>query len=139
MKTIKAAGGIVVRKSPKGVSVLLIYDMNSTWSFPKGHVEDNEKFLDTAVREIKEETHVDKLIYKHTFPAISYTFKNHGIIKKVVSYFLFETTYRSKLIPQKSEGIKQVKFMPLGQAYNSIGYKNTNLEFLKYIKKKYLS
>ena len=34
-------------------------DVKGHWDFPKGHVEDNETELETATRELQEETGID--------------------------------------------------------------------------------
>lgn len=48
-----AAGGLVVNELG---DVLLVNQCGTSWSFPKGHVEDGETRLETAHREIYEET-----------------------------------------------------------------------------------
>ena len=53
----KSCGAIVYRKSHGNIEILLIKHVNSGhWSFPKGHVEGTETEIETAKREIKEET-----------------------------------------------------------------------------------
>ena len=37
---------------------VLILNNESEWVFPKGHVENNETYLQTSIRELKEETNV---------------------------------------------------------------------------------
>ena len=51
-KTI-TAGGIIVNEYKE---VVIVNQNHDSWSLPKGHVEDNETFLETAKREIYEET-----------------------------------------------------------------------------------
>lgn len=59
----KSCGAIVYRKSHGNIEILLIKHVNSGhWSFPKGHVEGTETEVETAKREIKEETAIDVLI-----------------------------------------------------------------------------
>ena len=59
----KSCGAIVYRKSHGNTEILLIKHVNSGhWSFPKGHVEGNETELETAQREIKEETGIDVIL-----------------------------------------------------------------------------
>jgi 8-oxo-dGTP diphosphatase len=56
--TVRAAGGVVVRRSDKGLlEVLLVHrPAYDDWSFPKGKCEDGETEEDAAVREVEEET-----------------------------------------------------------------------------------
>lgn len=59
----KSCGAIVYRKHHGNTEILLIKHINSGhWSFPKGHVEQGETEVETALREIKEETSLDVLI-----------------------------------------------------------------------------
>lgn len=52
---VEGAGGVVF--NPDG-DVLLIRHRNGEWVFPKGHIEDDEDRLETAVREVAEEAGV---------------------------------------------------------------------------------
>ena len=55
MKHEKSCGCIIIEDK----KVLLIKQTNGIWGFPKGHVEKNETELQTAEREVKEETNID--------------------------------------------------------------------------------
>ena len=55
MKHEKSCGCIIIEDK----KVLLIKQTNGVWGFPKGHVEENETELQTAEREVKEETGLD--------------------------------------------------------------------------------
>tara|TARA_Y100001970_G_scaffold291383_1_gene428331 strand:- start:2038 stop:2451 length:414 start_codon:yes stop_codon:yes gene_type:complete len=73
------------------------------WDFPKGHVEENETELETASRELKEETGIDdfRLIdnFKHR---ITYNVnKNNRLISKEVILFLAES--HTKVVELSSE------------------------------------
>lgn len=50
--TVAGAGGVVFDGSG---NVLLLRHRNGTWVFPKGHIEEEEAPLTTALREIREE------------------------------------------------------------------------------------
>lgn len=53
----KACGVIPFRRTGSGIEFLLLFQHRSqTWSFPKGHMEAEEAELETALREITEET-----------------------------------------------------------------------------------
>ncbi|MDH3707690.1 MAG: NUDIX hydrolase [Acidimicrobiia bacterium] len=55
---IKAAGGVVVRSGDRGaVEVLLVHrPRHDDWTFPKGKTDPGERWRDTAIREVLEET-----------------------------------------------------------------------------------
>jgi 8-oxo-dGTP diphosphatase len=57
-ETVRAAGGVVVRRGAEGASeVLLVHrPAYDDWSFPKGKCEDGESEEAAAVREVEEET-----------------------------------------------------------------------------------
>lgn len=50
------AGFIVYMKTTDGVKFLLLYRRGGYWNFPKGHFEQGENALKTALRETEEET-----------------------------------------------------------------------------------
>jgi 8-oxo-dGTP pyrophosphatase MutT (NUDIX family) len=60
----KSAGAIIFRKSNKGLQYLLLFGDKIGWGFPKGHIDGGEVPMDTAKREIEEETGIiiDKFI-----------------------------------------------------------------------------
>ena len=53
MKNEKACGAVIKNEEGK---ILLIFQQNGFWGFPKGHVEEGETEPETAVREVFEET-----------------------------------------------------------------------------------
>ncbi len=55
-----AAGIIIYRKTDEGPKFLLLYHGNDYWNFPKGKIENEEKGLEAAFREVKEETGILK-------------------------------------------------------------------------------
>jgi len=70
---VKAAGGIVVRTAKKGPKVLLVHRQRyNDWSFPKGKLEEGEKFKEAAFREVLEETGFECKLYKPSLPSIEY-------------------------------------------------------------------
>ena len=57
-RLIRAAGGVVYRKTPKGkIRVLVVHRQQyDDWTLPKGKADDGESPEETAVREVLEET-----------------------------------------------------------------------------------
>ncbi len=57
------SGGIVFRRNAqtRQIEILLIQDAKDRWTIPKGHIEENESAKETAEREIREETGLQKM------------------------------------------------------------------------------
>jgi 8-oxo-dGTP diphosphatase len=54
---IRAAGGLVWRKTPHGLEILLIHRQRyADWSLPKGKLKPGESWQEAALREVLEET-----------------------------------------------------------------------------------
>jgi 8-oxo-dGTP pyrophosphatase MutT (NUDIX family) len=54
------AGFVIYRRTPDGIKFLLLYRRGSYWNFPKGHFKPGERSIDTALRELEEETGLKK-------------------------------------------------------------------------------
>ena len=113
LKTIVAAGGIVKNDENQ---ILFIF-RKGKWDLPKGKIEKNEKIDDGALREVVEETGVKKIKIDRFFDT------TYHIIKTKKQFFLKEThwykmksNYKGKLRPQKSEGIRSVRWKKIKEA-----------------------
>ncbi|MFA6145807.1 MAG: NUDIX domain-containing protein [Patescibacteria group bacterium] len=58
IRNTKCAGGVVVNNDNK---ILVVSQGGRTWSLPKGHIDEGEDELDTAKREIYEESGIKDL------------------------------------------------------------------------------
>lgn len=57
LPVIKAAGGIVLRHTPRGDEVIVVYrKRHQDWTLPKGKLKEGESFEEAALREVQEET-----------------------------------------------------------------------------------
>jgi 8-oxo-dGTP diphosphatase len=57
LPVIKAAGGIVLRHTPRCDEVVVVYrKRHRDWTLPKGKLKDGESFEEAALREVQEET-----------------------------------------------------------------------------------
>jgi bis(5'-nucleosidyl)-tetraphosphatase len=94
MKNDQSMGVIVFFRFPRSVKYLLIKHQKGHWSFPKGHADKGETKLETALRELKEETGVSKiqLLKKSVLLREAYKFTNGKGVKilKKVNYFIAE-------------------------------------------------
>ena len=117
----KSCGAIVYRKFHGNTEILLIKHINSGhWSFPKGHVENGETEVETAVREIKEETSIDVIIDPTFRETVTYSPKKDTV--KVVVYFLAKAR-NVNFIPQEEE-IAEIRWVDISYAGNLLSYEN---------------
>ena len=117
----KSCGAVVYRKFHGNTEILLIRHIKSGyWSFPKVHVEKGETEIETAIREIKEETNIDVIIddgFRETV-----TFFPRRDTSKTVVYFVAKAVSRDAK-PQLDE-ISEMKWMEICQAASYLTYEN---------------
>ncbi|HNX63648.1 MAG TPA: NUDIX domain-containing protein [Oscillospiraceae bacterium] len=117
----KSCGAIVYRKFHGNTEILLIKHVNSGhWSFPKGHVEGDETEVETALREIKEETGIDVIIDPSFRETVSYYPRKDT--QKSVVYFVAKAK-NFDFVPQEEE-ISQIKWVDIGHASSVLTYEN---------------
>ena len=117
IKEIKACGCVIIEND----KVLLIQQKKGHWGFPKGHMENGETEVQTAIREVKEETNLDVEVNANKRYVLEYmTEKNNH--KQVVLFVAKKTGGIEKY--QESE-IKALEWMPFKNALNTITHDNT--------------
>lgn len=121
MQNEKSCGALVYRKYHGNTEILLIKHINSGhWSFPKGHVEGNETEVETALREIKEETGLDVIIDQSFRETVTYSPRRDT--HKEVVYFVAKAK-NTAFTPQEDE-IAEIKWVEIGRAGNVLSYEN---------------
>ena len=93
-RLVRAAGGALWRPAAGGgIETALVHRPRyDDWSLPKGKPDEGEHLLETAVREVAEETGLDVRIVAPA-GAVEYWFVADGArIHKTVHYWLMETT-----------------------------------------------
>lgn len=106
---------------------LLVENDSGHIGFPKGHVEYGESEIDTARREVFEETGLKINIDPKTRQEYTYTTKT-GIIKNCV-YFYSE--FKEELIKLQSEEIVRCWLVPYEEAYMLLNYPQDKVIFQK--------
>lgn len=135
MSREKSCGAIVIKKFGCKFKTLLIKHNKGHWSFPKGHVENDETEVETAVREISEETGISAEIDTGFREVSTYSTKE-GAIKDVV---FFIAKAKTETFRPQPEEIQQCEWVDLEDAKNLITFDNDKRIFekaLRYIKGK---
>ena len=102
---------VPVRRSPSGARVLCL---------PKGHIDPGEEALQTAVREVREETGVDVELIAD-LGEIGYWYRREGkTVAKTVSFFLFR--YVSGDLADHDDEVERARWIDLRQALSELSY-----------------
>lgn len=122
-KVIRAGGGLVLNAQNE---VLLIKRLGK-WDLPKGKLEKNELIEECALREVEEETGIDKVqlidFCCHTYH--TYVQQKQWVLKET-SWFFMQTNMAQKLVPQTEELIEQAIWVPMANldAYYADAFEN---------------
>lgn len=119
------AGGIVYRKpNGKDVEILLIQDAKDRWTIPKGHIEEGEAAKETAEREIKEETGLEKVKVLNWLGKINFRYRRQqSLVLMTTDIFLVEAQGdTNKLIPE--DWMNGIKWFPAQEALDKIEYED---------------
>ena len=107
---------------------LLLHYEAGHWDFPKGNRDKGETKLETARREIKEETGLSDLEFTDFEEEISYFYKREGkTIYKTVTYFLAKSFSKNITISWEHKGYE---WLPYEKALDKITFQNAR-EILK--------
>ena len=118
MRNEKSCGCIIINDG----KVLLIEQANTgTYNFPKGHMNPGETEIETATREVKEETNLDVIINSKLRFSLSYVQKN--IINKEVVYYVAKAININEIKAQEKE-IKQMIWVDINKVYDTLTFDN---------------
>lgn len=134
-----SAGGIVFRKTRRGIDIAFIEDPWHKWTFAKGHIEKGEKVVQAALRETSEEMGIKGLKPIKQLGRIEIWFKDRyvhkgALIHKYIYYVLMQAPSNAQVHPQKRELMGAVHWVPLSRALESSGYKDVKPLLQKAIK-----
>ena len=130
-KREKSCGAVVY--NPERQSFLIIKMLNGNWGFPKGHTENQETDIQTAIREVTEETGINIEILDGFKKSIKYI-PFPEVLKEVV--FFIGITKEEKVVIDKGE-IEDYMWCSYEEALKMITYKpqrdimESSLQFIK--------
>ena len=112
MRVQEASFGIIPLQQVEGVwrVLLILHKGGRHWAFPKGRSNPGETPLESAKRELKEETglNVEKLLQEEPLPE-RYEFRRRGeIVIKTVQYFPAIVSGEVQLQPEEIQDSKWV-------------------------------
>ena len=115
MKQEKSCGCIIINDKDE---VLLVHHNKGHWDFPKGHVEEGETEVETAIREVKEETNIDVEVLEEYRYSTQYSPKE-DVIKEVI-YFLAKNISDNR--KAQLEEVSEVKWFSMEDAIDKITF-----------------
>ncbi len=116
MKQEKSCGAIVIADG----KILLVKHNRGHYGFPKGHVKPGETEMETAIREVKEETNVDIEIISPKRYINSYM-PDPNVHKDVI--FFLAKPLNNETKPQLSE-VKEVLWIPVDEISEYLQFQN---------------
>jgi len=106
---IKAAGGLVLNEKHE----ILFMFRRGKWDLPKGKLDPGETLETCAVREVKEETGLEKVTLKKPLITTYHTYHESGKhILKESYWYTMQARGTDHLVPQTEEDIHEVKWVP---------------------------
>lgn len=123
----RAGGGKVYNKNGE---VLFIF-RNGKWDLPKGGKEKKEKMKLTAMREVEEETGVNKLTISKKLQKTYHIFKRNGVYKlKITQWYEMQSDYDGIPVGQAEEGIEKVAWLNPQQIKEAMSNSYENIKLL---------
>ena len=116
-EVVRAAGGVVWRRGPAGIEILLVHRPKyDDWSLPKGKLDPGETSEAAALREVKEETGL-RCSLGEELPPVTYT-DRHGRAK-VVRYWVMQPK-SGRFRP--NDEVDEVRWAPVEEAARLLSY-----------------
>lgn len=123
MKTEYSCGAVVYTTINGKRKYVIITSEEGIYGFPKGHIEPGETEIETALREIKEETNLDVTLLDGFKMEVEHTFMKQGEERlKHVTYFV--GYYENQEFKPQEEEVSKIDLMELDEAINCFQYDN---------------
>ena len=117
----KSCGALVYRIKNGELELLLLkHRFGGHWSFPKGHVEEGETEVETALREVHEETGLTIQLEDGFRQSVEY-YPRPNIRKQVVYFLGYADDDRPR---RQEEEISEIRWVPLKSAHREVTFRN---------------
>jgi 8-oxo-dGTP pyrophosphatase MutT (NUDIX family) len=125
------AGGVVFRRTEGRIDILMIQDRLGRWTIPKGHVEAGESLEQTALREVAEETGLQRFRIGEKLDTLRFFYRKDGkLIFMTTDVFLMEALGDTDTLSQgDSAGIVDVQWFAADRALKLVEYRDTERLF----------
>lgn len=125
-----SSGGVIFRRSKKGIEVALIKVKGDRWALPKGLIDKGEDPVETALREVKEETGLEGELIDKLGDIEYWYFSKEEQMKyhKFVHFYLIE--YNGGSIEDHDWEVEEVRWFPIEKAFKALSY-NSEKEIMK--------
>jgi len=132
-----AAGGIAIRNN----MVLIVknkpdpgrLDDDGYWGFPKGHIEEGEKPIEAALREVSEETGFTVIAESNSKPisetTYTYVWENQEVDKTV---WYYQMDIVEAFVKEPDDEVLEVSLKDYDSAYDMLSF-NNDKKLLKYV------
>ena len=118
-----SCGAIVYTKREDRLLFVVVQEIGGAYSFPKGHMEGSETELETARREIFEETGLRPVFAENFRETDEYDLSEKPGTRKRVTYFLAEFADEQP-VPREGE-IRGIQLLTYDQAMRLFEHKST--------------
>lgn len=123
MNLEKSCGAVVYSKRDGQYLFVIVQEQSGAYSFPKGHVEGSETEMETARREILEETGLQPAFLDGFRETDEYDLREKPGTRKQIVYFLAECKDET-FAPQQDE-IRRIVLLPYEQAMRCFEYEGS--------------
>ena len=123
MRYVKSCGFVAYKQIGNEKYYLIIKSLNGDVGFPKGHMEPGESELETAIRELKEETGIDVNVVQGFRRQIEYELRRMPDTIKQSVYFLGECV-SDNIVRQEAE-VTEAGFVSYEDALKLLTFEET--------------
>jgi len=112
------------------IEILLLQDLKTRWSIPKGHIESGETPKQAAVREVSEETNLKDLNVLSKLDKIHFFYRMEGKLIFMTNFvYLIESVNENETVKTEEDApwITDVQWFDAEQAYDILEYKATKI------------